>query len=51
LQPVGAADPQCDQPWKNKEKANTGCGLGFELALVLPLLALGRRLRRRELSS
>ena len=42
----GAAtpDPQCvGKPFRNKE--TSGCGLGFELALVVPLLA---RLRRRR---
>jgi hypothetical protein len=39
----GTPDPQCDnKPWRKKE--SSGCGLGFELALLLPLLA---RLRRR----
>jgi uncharacterized membrane protein len=42
----GAAtpDPQCvGKPFRTKE--TSGCGLGFELALVVPLLA---RLRRRR---
>jgi probable HAF family extracellular repeat protein len=41
----GAPDPNCDgKPWMNNgEKAS--CGLGAELALLLPLLA---RLRRRR---
>ena len=37
-------DPQCGTPSRNKEKA--GCGLGFELALLLPLLLW---LRRRKI--
>jgi hypothetical protein len=43
--PVGAPDPQCvGTPWKNKEVS--GCGLGYELALILPpLFAMGRRRR------
>ena len=42
-----APDPQCaDEPWKNKE-ASGGCGLGFELALILPgLMSLHRKRRR-----
>jgi hypothetical protein len=41
------ADPQCsNKPWKDKE-APSSCGLGFELALVLPLL-LGLRRRARR---
>jgi hypothetical protein len=40
-------DPECTgRPWKSLE-AKVGCGLGFELMLVAPLLArLGRRARR-----
>lgn len=41
--PLAVADPQCVAPWQTKERA--GCGLGFELALLAPLLA---RLRRRS---
>lgn len=45
---VGPPDPQCvDKPWRNREKKNGGrCGLGFEVALVLPWL-LRRAARRR----
>jgi len=40
----GTPDPQCvGKPFRNKE--TSGCGLGFELALIVPLLA---RLRRRR---
>jgi hypothetical protein len=44
--PGGAQpDSQCvGAPWRNAEKS-AGCGLGFELVLVVPLLA---RLRRRQ---
>jgi YVTN family beta-propeller protein len=41
-------DPQCTQPWLGQEKAvSSMCGLGAELALVLPLLGLAHRARRR----
>lgn len=39
------ADPQCTTPWRDNEKASS-CGLGYELALALPLLAQLRRRRR-----
>jgi YVTN family beta-propeller protein len=45
------ADPQCGVPWRQREAtAATGssCGLGVELALLLPLLGLGYRSRRRR---
>ena len=43
---VSAPDPQCvGTPWRNKEKSGN-CGLGFELALILP--GLMRRHRRRR---
>ncbi len=37
-------DPQCTVSWRNLEAAS-GCGLGFELAPLLALLALARRRR------
>jgi phospholipase/lecithinase/hemolysin len=40
---VADPDPQCTRPYKNREAA--GCGLGFELALLLPALRGLRRLR------
>jgi glucose/arabinose dehydrogenase len=41
----GAPDPQCaGNPRRARELA--GCGLGFELAFVIPLLAAVRRARR-----
>jgi probable HAF family extracellular repeat protein len=45
---VDMADPQCVSPSHASERP-PGCGLGFELALVLPLLAVRQaRQRRRE---
>ena len=38
----GTPDPQCTSPSRNRE---TSCGIGAELALVLPLLAWRRRRR------
>lgn len=47
---VGAEDPQCTAASQNRE-AVRACGLGYEIALVLPLLqALGRRSRCRSCS-
>lgn len=41
-------DPECvGQPWREKEQIE-GCGLGAELALLLPLLAALRRDRRTD---
>jgi hypothetical protein len=43
---VTAPDPECKgRPWYDGEADN--CGLGAELALVMPLLAAWRRRRRR----
>jgi hypothetical protein len=36
--PTGVADPQCWAAWRDREAAKR-CGLGFEVALLLPLLA------------
>jgi hypothetical protein len=44
---LAAADPQCGAAWHNGEKPATGCGLGTELALVMPLLAFVASRRRR----
>jgi hypothetical protein len=42
-----APDPQCvSKPWRNKEKKD-GCGLGFEVAPLLPLWFWLRGLRAR----
>ncbi len=44
---VGAADPEClGKPDRNREAPNT-CGLGAELALVMPVLGLAASRRRR----
>ncbi len=40
---VAASDPNCSFAWQNWETPPAGCGLGAELALVLGLLAAGRR--------
>ena len=42
------ADPQCTQAWLNREANQTGgtCGIGPELALLLPLLGAFRRRRK-----
>jgi hypothetical protein len=42
-------DPQCvGKPWKNQErKSSAPCGLGSELALLLPLLFWRHRRRAR----
>jgi hypothetical protein len=42
--PVGAADPECTRAFRNKEAS--GCGLGFEIALLAPLLGRLERKRR-----
>jgi hypothetical protein len=42
--PISTADPQCTKASLNREQASSSCGLGTELAFVLPLLgALSRR--------
>ena len=43
--PLGPPDPQCDVPYRNSETPSA-CGLGAELAAVLPLLQRLRRSRR-----
>jgi hypothetical protein len=45
--PVGSADPQCGGvPHRKGEQAPKVCGLGFELALLAPVLAVLRRRMR-----
>jgi hypothetical protein len=41
----GTVDPQCTAPWRNRERS---CGIGFELAFIVPVLAQLRRLRTRR---
>jgi uncharacterized repeat protein (TIGR03806 family) len=42
-------DPQCvGAPWRSRESRPTGCGLGFELAFAVPLLARLARRRRGD---
>jgi hypothetical protein len=45
--PLAPADPECPTAWHHKENAASGCGLGSELLLALPLLAALSRRRRR----
>ena len=44
---VANPDPQCTASWRKSEAKTSACGLGFELAFALPLLARLARLRRR----
>ena len=43
---VDLADPNCSAPWVKREQASS-CGLGAEMAFLLPLLAAWRARRRR----
>lgn len=42
---ANGADPECaNKPWRDNEAPNSGCGIGFEIALVMfPLYARWRR--------
>ena len=43
----GTPDPNCaSKPWRNLESPSSGCGLGFEVVFLAPLLALLARRRR-----
>ena len=45
---IDTADTTCGNAWQISESPTAGCGMGAELALILPpLLRLRRRLRRR----
>jgi hypothetical protein len=44
--PIAEPDPQCGQPYTKQEKGSSGCGLGAELAALLPLLRALHRRRR-----
>ncbi len=45
---IDTADTTCGNAWQLSETPNSGCGVGAELALIVPpLLLLRRRLRRR----
>jgi probable HAF family extracellular repeat protein len=46
----GAPDSLCNEPYRTAE-INVGCGVGAELALLLPLLAVWRRSRRHRSAS
>jgi hypothetical protein len=43
---VANPDPECTAPSQKSEVLTTACGLGFEVAFVLPLLARLARRRR-----
>jgi hypothetical protein len=43
---LGPPDPQCTQPWRTTEIPTPSCGLGVELAALLPAIALLRRRRK-----
>jgi hypothetical protein len=47
---LGSPDPQCSGPSDNREAPDNikKCGLGFEIALLTPLLHLLLRRRRRR---
>jgi hypothetical protein len=47
--PLGQPDPQCNgHAWANESAS--ACGLGMEVALLLPAIEAARRWRRRRQS-
>ncbi len=42
---VADPDPNCVVPYRNREATRASCGIGFELALLVPLLLAWRSRR------
>ena len=45
---IDVLDPTCGNAWQTSESPTSGCGLGAELALLLPILLGLRRIRLRS---